>query len=68
MCSLVRGWSRTLPRYEPRAALVREPGPKPAHEHEQPIAESDKKVEVNDPPQQPRQDALELEPEQVRYG
>src|SRR5215472_8240136 len=56
----------TLPRNESGAALVREPAPEPVDEHEQSIAESDEKVEVNDPPQQPRQDALELEPAQVR--
>src|SRR5215468_1768334 len=63
---VARRLCETLPRNESGAALVREPAPEPVDEHEQSIAESDEKVEVNDPPQQPRQDTLELEPAQVR--
>src|SRR5678809_756191 len=51
-----------------RATLVGEIGPGPVDEHDEPAAESDQEVDVQQQPEPPRDDAGELEIRQLRDG
>src|SRR3954471_1129146 len=51
-----------------RGARVREIGPGPVDEHDEPAAESDQEIDVQQQPEPPGEDAGELQSRQLGHG